>query len=134
MGKGYPSDVNISQLTATRTPYRLYITHFDEIYNHSYPGEGTLDKPYIVGWLDRDPENPQTWSTMYKWLLTVFISLATLAVTFCSSAYIAEVQDLQKEFGTSILVSMLGMSLFLLGYGLGKFSFFIFGSSCVYFL
>lgn len=31
-----------------------------------------------VVWLPDDPENPQEWSVLYKWMLTVFCSLLTI--------------------------------------------------------
>ena len=122
--KGYPVRSNIfNKFTATRTPYNIYVTSFDDIYNHQYRGEGTLDKPYIVDWLPHDPENPQNWRDAYKWLLAVFASVATLAITFCSSAYVGEVDGLLQEFGGSIEVVTLGISLFVLGYVIGIFTF-----------
>jgi hypothetical protein len=34
-----------------------------------YPGQGTLESPYLVSFLDGgDPENPRDWSSARKWL------------------------------------------------------------------
>jgi Ca2+/H+ antiporter len=119
--KGHPVDSDDFKLTYARTPYRLYVTPFDEIYAHQYRGEGTLEKPYVVDWLPNDSENPQTWGQPYKWLLTVFVSMATLAVSFCSSAYVGVVQGLFEDFGASTEVVTLGISCFVLGFAVGKF-------------
>jgi hypothetical protein len=121
--KGYPLNINTSKLTAARTPYRIYVTPFDEIYSHQYRGEGTPDKPYIVDWLPHDAENPQTWNDIYKWLLTVFVAIATLAISFCSSAYVGDVQGLMQEFGASDEAIVLGISLFVLGFAVGELIF-----------
>ncbi|CAF1472609.1 unnamed protein product [Adineta steineri] len=113
--KGYSLD----NYSSHRTPYRLRITPFGEIYRQQYRGAGTVEKPYIIDWLPNDPENPQTWNDMYKWFLTVFVGIATLAVTFCSSAYVGELQGLQQEFNTSMEVFTLGITLFVLGFAVG---------------
>jgi hypothetical protein len=114
---------NSSKLTFSRRSYRPYVTNFHEILAHQYRGEGTIEKPYIIDWLPGDPENPQTWSQTYKWLLTIFVAMATLAVSFCSSAYVGEIRGLLYEFKCSTEVVTLGISLFVLGFAIGKFSF-----------
>jgi hypothetical protein len=112
-----------SKLTFARRPYRLYVTDFDKILVHQYRGEGTVEKPYIVDWLREDAENPQSWNQIYKWLMTAFVSIATLAVSFCSSAYVGDVTGLMDEFQCSVEVVTLGISLFVLGFATGEFSF-----------
>jgi hypothetical protein len=119
--KGNPTNSDVVKLTAVRTPYYLYVTPFDEIYAHRYRGEGTLEKPYVIDWLPNDPENPQNWNEAYKWLLTIFVAIATLAVAFCSSAYTGDFQGLQQDFGASTEVITLGISCFVLGFALGEF-------------
>jgi len=121
--KGYPTTTETLKLTDRRTPYHLYVTPFDKIYRHEYRGEGTSEKPYIIDWLPDDPENPQTWSDTYKWLLTVFVAIATLAVTFCSSVYTGDIDGLLQDYGVSVEVATLGISLFVLGFAVGKFIF-----------
>jgi hypothetical protein len=119
--KGDPINSDAFKLTSVRTPCQLYVTPFDEIYVHRYRGEGTLEKPYVVDWLPYDPENPQTWNQGYKWFLTVFVSMAALAVTFCSSAYTGVFQGLSQDFGASTEVITLGISFFVLGFAVGEF-------------
>jgi hypothetical protein len=124
--KGDPTNSDVFKLTSVRTPYQLYVTPFDEIYVYRYRGEGTLEKPYLVDWLPNDPENPQNWNQTYKWLLTIFVAIATLAVTFCSSAYVGDFQGLSQDFGASTEVITLGISFFVLGFAVGEFFFLIF--------
>jgi hypothetical protein len=121
--KSYPSTSDAFKLTDRRTPYHLYVTPFDKIHHHAYRGGGTPEKPYIVDWLPDDPENPQTWNNTYKWLLTVFVAIATLAVTFCSSAYTGDIDGLLQDYGVSVEVATLGISLFVLGFAVGEFPF-----------
>ncbi|CAF1239592.1 unnamed protein product [Adineta ricciae] len=108
-----------SKCTQLRTPYSPYVTDFDIIYNQSYQGEGTLTNPYVVDWLPDDPENPQTWNTIYKCFLTAFVSITAMGVTFCSSIFISEYNTLTKEFQPSREVLTLGISLFVIGFALG---------------
>ncbi len=124
--KIYPINIGNSKLTLTRISYRPFVTCFDEIYAHPYRGEGTLESPFIVDWLPNDPENPQIWNHFYKWALTMFVVITFVTVVFCSSAFIGESSDLSKEFNSSQEVNILGISLFVLGFSLGKFFFLLF--------
>jgi hypothetical protein len=121
--KAYLPSSDMSKLTSARRPYHIYVTPFDQVYGHQYRGEGTLDKPYIVDWLPNDFENPQTWSEKYKWMLTILVSAATLAISFCSSAYVGAFPGLMEEFDASVEVVTLGISVFVLGFAVGKFFF-----------
>jgi hypothetical protein len=123
--KASPTRINNSKLTFSRRPYRLYVTDFDKIVAHQYRGEGTVEKPYTVDWLPEDPENPQTWNQVYKWSMTVFVAVATLAVAFCSSAYVGDVQGLLYEFESSVEVVTLGISVYVLGFAIGEFIFLV---------
>ncbi|CAF1077228.1 unnamed protein product [Adineta steineri] len=73
----------------------------------------------VINWLNYDPENPKKWSTIYKWLLTLLVSVATLAVTFCSSAYTGPFNELRQQFHASDEVITLGVSLYVLSLAIG---------------
>lgn len=60
-----------------------------------------------------------TWAQWKKWSLTMVVSIATLAVSFVSSAYSGGVEAILVEFNTSTEVVTLGISLFVLGFALG---------------
>lgn len=64
---GYALDKPVDSYTMKKTIYRPYVTPFEKILNHHYQGSGTEADPYIVDWMGRDEEDPQTWSTVYKW-------------------------------------------------------------------
>lgn len=108
------------QYTLKKRPYRLYTTSFTEILNHNYAGSGTKDDPYMVEWLPKDHENPQTWSSAYKWALTMQVAIATLSVSLASSAYSGAVDSLREQFHPhKEIVITLGISLFVLGFAFG---------------
>ena len=52
-----------------------------------YNGSGTEEDPYVVTWIDNDPRDPQRWHVIYKWAVTLIMSLAVLAISFGSSVY-----------------------------------------------
>ena len=71
--------------TLRKRPWRLSVTPGDRIMNENYPGKGTDDEPYVVDWLAEDAENPMTWGQGYKWIVTMTVAVATLAVAMASS-------------------------------------------------
>jgi MFS family permease len=90
-----------------------------EIEQHVYPGSGTEDDPYRIDWLDNDPRNPMEFPTWYKWMIALSMAASVLAVSLCSSAFSAGFQSLLREFGTSLPVVTLTLSLFVLGFAIG---------------
>jgi len=55
-----------------KRPYRPYVESFDKILHHHHQGSGTEEDPYIVDWMPKDAEDPQTWSGVYKWFTSEF--------------------------------------------------------------
>ena len=47
----------------------------------------------------------------------------TVAIAFCSSIYTAAIEDIANHYGCSRLVSTLGITTFLLGFGSGPLLF-----------
>lgn len=54
------------------------MTPVDTLLAEDWEGEGTEENPYIVGWMTKDVENPQTWTKKYKWIVTALVSLSHL--------------------------------------------------------
>ncbi|GAA6034746.1 hypothetical protein JCM8097_001149 [Rhodosporidiobolus ruineniae] len=81
--------------------------------------EAPKEDPNKVVWEENDPENPQNWTTRYKWFVTILCAQATLVVTFASSAPSSAVTQMSGDFGVGTEVGALVTSLFLLGYCLG---------------
>jgi len=107
------------QYTKKKRLWRLNVTDFDEIINHQYRGSGTEEDPYIVEWLDVDPENAKTYSARMRWSVTTLAATMTLCVAFASSAYSGAVESIIEDFHCSEEVVILGMSLMVLGYAVG---------------
>jgi hypothetical protein len=91
-----------------------------EIENWHYKGAGTEEDPYAVEWIDNDPRNPFGFSFAYRWSIVLFSAFAVLTVSLCSSAFNGGLPEIIEEFGVSEEVSILGLSLFVLGFALGR--------------
>jgi hypothetical protein len=93
-------------------------------------GEGTEDKPYLVGWLTNDPENPRSWTNIYKCThsaccestgsqlipslgtITMLAAMMTLVVALTSSIYSGAIGNLEEHFpGYGIDVYIVGLSV-----------------------
>ncbi|VUC32560.1 unnamed protein product [Clonostachys rosea] len=78
-----------------------------------------------VGWDggDDDPLCPRSFSKPKKWLIVAIVSMACFCVTAASSIYTSTYQQMEESFGNSRKVSVLGLSLFVLGIGCGPLFF-----------
>lgn len=97
---------------------KLIVSHVIAL--QEYRGDGSKEKPFIVRdspgsidgclsaqanltvfqitWLPEDPENPQTYSNVYKWTVTMIAAIVTLAVALASSAYSGAVTSIREDF------------------------------------
>ncbi|KAG8416713.1 hypothetical protein J3458_007277 [Metarhizium acridum] len=91
----------------------------DAVLNHKYPGQGTDESPYLVDFLPVDPRNPMTFSSPFKWTIMIVAAISTLAVSFTSSAYSGSVLSINQEFHASTELTILGVSMFVLGFAIG---------------
>lgn len=91
----------------------------DEILHHDWRGAGTSDDPYLVEFLPNDPENPLNFSEAKKWFFTFVAFLSVFNVSFLSSAYSGTINEIRQEFTSSEEVTILGISLFVLGFAVG---------------
>lgn len=87
--------------------------------DHTYPGSGTEDDPYVVSWLADDKLNPFAFSKSSKWTITIIVSLATLTVSLISSAYTGGLVEVVKSLDTNEELSLLGVSVFVVGFAVG---------------
>jgi DHA1 family multidrug resistance protein-like MFS transporter len=76
---------------------------------------------YIVGWdgLD-DPHNPMNFPRSKKWVITMSTALMTFVVSFSSSVFSTATTVTALEFGVSLEVMILGVSLYVLGFAFGS--------------
>ncbi|KAJ6257433.1 MFS-type efflux pump [Drechslerella dactyloides] len=91
----------------------------ERIILHRFLGSGTRDDPYLVEYIPRDPRNPMGFPQWKKWAITMVMAIATLAIAFVSSAYAGGMEQIIQEFHCSMQVSILGISLFVLGFAIG---------------
>ncbi|WVN85515.1 uncharacterized protein L203_100662 [Cryptococcus depauperatus CBS 7841] len=117
--KHVSNDKPLSSLTLKKTPWRPYVTPFEEIIGKHYQGLGTVEDPYIVDWLPNDIEDPQNWPGVWKWFTIFVVSIMTLAVALSSSAYSGGVRSLIREFHASQELLIGGISLFVVGFAFG---------------
>ncbi|KAI9282911.1 MFS multidrug transporter [Umbelopsis sp. AD052] len=70
-----------------------------------------------------DKENPKNWSKAYKWYCTMLIALVCFIVALASSIVTADIGGVSEEFGVSEEVSLLTVTLFVVGFGVGPMVF-----------
>ncbi|WVF68833.1 hypothetical protein IAT40_003606 [Kwoniella sp. CBS 6097] len=79
-----------------------------------------MGKSEIVTWYGiDDPENPLNWSLFKKCWLVAIIMLMTSSVYMGSSIWSPAVMQGAEYFGVGQVTSTLGLSLFVVGYGVG---------------
>ncbi|KAI5816441.1 major facilitator superfamily domain-containing protein [Pyronema omphalodes] len=66
-----------------------------------------------------DPDNPWNWPLSRRWLGTIVPGALCLLVTFTASIYAASVYQVSHEFHVSITTALLGLSMYVIGLGLG---------------
>ncbi|OCK74224.1 MFS general substrate transporter [Lepidopterella palustris CBS 459.81] len=75
---------------------------------------------YLIDWYGPDdPENPQNWSSSWKFLVGFQICLLNFSFYIASSIYVPGALSIMEDFGVSEIVATLGLSLFTIGYGFG---------------
>ncbi|CAJ2510545.1 Uu.00g095140.m01.CDS01 [Anthostomella pinea] len=87
----------------------------DHIINYSYPGSGTAEDPFAIGWTLSDPKDPMQFSPTMRWIWTGLVSMANFAVALATSAYTASPAQVMETFAISDEVFELGLSAFILG-------------------
>ncbi|KKY20874.1 putative mfs multidrug [Phaeomoniella chlamydospora] len=82
--------------------------------------ENHVDDPNLVVWDGPDdPENPMNWPITKKWTVTILLATMTLTITFASSIFSTATIRVSEEYHISNEVSILGTSLFVLGFCFG---------------
>ncbi|KAJ5135778.1 uncharacterized protein N7515_005056 [Penicillium bovifimosum] len=84
----------------------------------------TKDGSILVDWYyTDDSENPHNWTNRKRALVVTIICLYTFVVYTTSAIYTSSTEGVMREFGVSTLVATLGLSLYVLGYGIGPLLF-----------
>ncbi|EJU03367.1 MFS general substrate transporter [Dacryopinax primogenitus] len=84
---------------------------------------GQLRTVELVTFKTDDPENPKNWSKAFKWWCTMVVAFTCFAVAFASSVITADLQGPADEFGVSYEVSLLSITVFVIGFGVGPLVF-----------
>lgn len=78
----------------------------------------------LVTWYsNNDPDNPQNWSAGKKAWVSIVLFAYTFAAYIGSSLYTCGTRDIMRVFGLGEVVASLGLSLYVLGYGIGPMLF-----------
>ncbi|GAC96095.1 cycloheximide resistance protein [Pseudozyma hubeiensis SY62] len=90
----------------------------------SLSADGTSNAVNVVTWYgDKDPANPQNWSSAEKAYVAGLICLYTFAVYMGSAVYTPSLEGVMREFNVSYAAGNLGLALFVFGYGSGAMLF-----------
>lgn len=96
----------------------------------AFPAENSLrdesiqkEITLITWYSDTDPENPQNWSLRKKLWVSFILLIYSFSVYVGSSLYTASIPGLVKMFNIGEVVASLGLSLYVIGYGLGPLLF-----------
>ncbi|PPQ87955.1 hypothetical protein CVT25_001140 [Psilocybe cyanescens] len=89
--------------------------------------ESVLEKnfdPNLVTWYnDNDQDNPQHWSLGKRILVLIWISLLTFSIYIGSAIYTPSIPGVTEHFDVSLTTATLGLSLYVIGYGIGPIIF-----------
>ncbi|KAK6206983.1 multidrug resistance protein [Colletotrichum tabaci] len=115
-GRIHPSRTSSVDTAQTMVP--------DEVDGYDSAGDISIDPEkgqysHIIKFLPDDPENPQNWPVAKKVFVTFQICLLTASIYIGSAIYTAGLTDVMKVFGVSQVAALLGLTLFVAGYGLG---------------
>ncbi|OJD25371.1 hypothetical protein ACJ73_03262 [Blastomyces percursus] len=82
--------------------------------------ENGEDEDLEVRWDEPDdPADPRNFSVILRWSMVTIISLRSLCTIFTSALYTMTYHQITMEFNCSTLIATLGLSLFILGLGVG---------------
>ncbi|KKY18450.1 putative major facilitator superfamily transporter [Phaeomoniella chlamydospora] len=84
----------------------------------------TSDGVVLVDWYTTDdPENPQNWSVAKKSYVSFLIFIYTFVVYCASAIYTSSEPQIMERFGIGQAKASLGLSLYVIGYGVGPLLF-----------
>jgi len=120
------------QITRVRTQASLTEAYEDAVRQETVKAqpsrpltpERTVDNRILVTWYTTDDQaNPQNWSQGKKALVILQIYMYTLAIYIAGAIYTPAIPTLIEKFNISPTVASLGLSMYVLAYGLGALVF-----------
>ncbi|KAH8649562.1 major facilitator superfamily domain-containing protein [Ilyonectria robusta] len=130
-----PDAVVVEDLHRTRSQletraYTVDRFHIDEQHDiekvQSIPvvPKRTKDGAILVDWYySDDSDNPQNWTNNKRLGISLIICLYTFVVYTSSAIYTSSTEGVMRTFGVSQLKATLGLSIYVLGYGIGPLVF-----------
>lgn len=103
--------VAVGPVTDTHDPEKLKTEDYND------DSEKKLEDPYKV--FIEEEDDPKNVSTSRKWIAVLVISLGAMCVTCASSVAGFTELAIAKEFGVTQEATILGLSLYVLGLGIG---------------
>ncbi|GJE88336.1 MFS general substrate transporter [Phanerochaete sordida] len=85
--------------------------------------DGHVENYKLVTFTVDDPENPKNWSKAKKWWCTLMIAAVCFVVAFNSAVITAGIAGPAERFHVSEEVSLLAVTLFVIGFGVGPMFF-----------
>ncbi|KAF7349203.1 MFS general substrate transporter [Mycena sanguinolenta] len=86
----------------------------------SQKDDAAVPDPCPVDWDgESDPENPQNWSFRKRAFVAFEISFLTFSIYIGSAIYTSSIPGLMSEFNVSLTTATLGLTLYILAYGIG---------------
>ncbi|KAF7547253.1 hypothetical protein G7Z17_g7866 [Cylindrodendrum hubeiense] len=85
--------------------------------------DGSKRRYRLVTFTPNDPENPKNWSKAYKWWCTLVVATTCFVVAFSSAVTTADIAGVAEEFNVSTEVSLVTISVFVVGFGVGPMAF-----------
>jgi hypothetical protein len=114
--------INLPSRTLTNNAYLeeyLEETAEGQISRDVSSSAGKIERYELVTWKINDPENPKNWSKAYKWWCTMCVALTCFVVAFDSAVITSDTITPAKKFGVSNEVSLLSVTVFVIGFGVG---------------
>ncbi|KAK9316421.1 major facilitator superfamily domain-containing protein [Lipomyces starkeyi] len=122
----HTAESSISPLDAANFPVAVVKSTADLTEYISPQVTGYIAEPdgfKLVTFTPDDPENPKNWSKLYKWYCTMTVALLCFAVAFGSAVVTGDLQGVADHFHVSMEVSILTVTLFVIGFGVGPMFF-----------
>jgi multidrug resistance protein len=66
-----------------------------------------------------DPENPQNWSNLYRWYVTLVVSILVVCIAYGSSIVTGGLGLIEEKYNVSLEVAILTCSIMVLGFAVG---------------
>ncbi|KAI1611565.1 MFS transporter [Exophiala viscosa] len=85
--------------------------------------EKDVGEAIVVSWTSNDKDNPRNWSQGKKMYTLTLINLYTFVVYLTASIITPTAEFIVKRYDVSIVMASLGLSMYVVGYGLGPMFF-----------